>query len=160
MRRYETIIIIDPDLSEDQRKPLIQRLEDLIPQQDGLLVTTDEWGAKRLAYKIKKKARGFYIRIDFCGTSALVNEMERFLKIDDRALKYMTVLTETHIDIEEIQKEIAEKTAKAETKEESHISNATTEDENDAEQGSPEEVTETETPESETPETDTIEKES
>ena len=116
MRRYETIIIIDSDLPDEERKPLIQRLEDLIPQNDGLLVMVDEWGVRRLAYKIKKKSRGYYVRMDYCGTSALVNEMERFLRIDDRALKYMTVLTEKDADVESVKAEIAQAAAEAESK--------------------------------------------
>ncbi|MHC4751573.1 MAG: 30S ribosomal protein S6, partial [Planctomycetota bacterium] len=92
MRRYETITIVDPDLSEDERKPVLDRITDLISQQDGFLVIMDEWGSKKLAYEIKKKSHGYYVRVDYCGTGALIDEMERFFRIDDRVLKYMTVL--------------------------------------------------------------------
>lgn len=113
MRRYETIFIIDPDISEEERSPLFERLNDLVPQYNGLLVMAEEWGNKKLAYEIKKKARGFYVRLDYCGTGTLVNEIERFFRIDDRVLKYMTVLLEKDIDVEIIKEEIA----KAETRE-------------------------------------------
>ena len=75
MRRYETIIITDPDLSPEERDPVLQRVTDVITQGDGYLALTDEWGARKLAYEIKKKDRGYYIRFDFCGTGAVVNEM-------------------------------------------------------------------------------------
>jgi small subunit ribosomal protein S6 len=107
MRRYETIFIIDPDLSEDGRSPLFERLKDLFPQHNGLLVEIDEWGAKKLAYEIKKKARGYYVRLDYCGTGVLVNEIERFFRIDDRVLKYMTVLIEKDVDVERVKEEMA-----------------------------------------------------
>jgi small subunit ribosomal protein S6 len=107
MRRYETIIIADPDLSAEQRDPLLQRVSDVVKQGDGYLALTDEWGARKLAYEIKKKNRGYYIRFDFCGTGAVVNEMERFFRIDDRVLKYMTVLLDKAADIEKIKEEIA-----------------------------------------------------
>jgi len=108
MRRYETIIIADPDLSAEQRDPLLQKVSDVVKQEDGYLALTDEWGARKLAYEIKKKNRGYYIRFDFCGTGAVVNEMERFFRIDDRVLKYMTVLLDKDADIEKIKEEIAE----------------------------------------------------
>ena len=107
MRRYETIIIADPDLSAEQRDPLLQRVSDVVKEGDGYLALTDEWGARKLAYEIKKKNRGYYIRFDFCGTGAVVNEMERFFRIDDRVLKYMTVLLDKAADIEKVKEEIA-----------------------------------------------------
>jgi len=107
MRRYETITIVDPDLTEDERKPVWDRITDLISQQDGFLVVMDEWGSKKLAYEIKKKSHGYYVRVDYCGTGALIDEIERFFRIDDRVLKYMTVLLEEAADIESIKNEIA-----------------------------------------------------
>ena len=107
MRRYETIIIADPDLSAEQRDPVLQRVSDVVKEGNGYLALTDEWGARKLAYEIKKKNRGYYIRFDFCGTGAVVSEMERFFRIDDRVLKYMTVLLDKDADIEKIKEEIA-----------------------------------------------------
>jgi small subunit ribosomal protein S6 len=114
MRRYETIIITDPDLSAEQRDPILQRVVDVVNQGDGYLAFTDEWGARKLAYEIKKKDRGYYIRFDFCGNGAVVNEMERFFRIDDRVLKYMTVLLDKAADIEKIKEEVAAAQSEAE----------------------------------------------
>lgn len=107
MRRYETIFIADNDLSDEDRSPIFEKLKDLIQQHNGLLVTIDEWGGKKLAYEIKKKARGYYVRLDYCGSGILVNEIERFFRIDDRILKYMTVLLDKDVDIEAVKEEIA-----------------------------------------------------
>jgi small subunit ribosomal protein S6 len=108
MRRYETIFILDPDLSDDQRGPVFERVTDLIPRHDGLLVVLDKWGTKKLAYEIKKKPRGYYVRLDFCGNGHLVDEIERFFRIDDRVLKYMTILMEKAVDIEKIKEEMVQ----------------------------------------------------
>jgi len=117
MRRYETIFIADNDLSEEDRSPIFEKLKDLIQQHGGLLVIVDQWGGKKLAYEIKKKARGYYVRLDYCGSGILVNEIERFFRIDDRILKYMTVLLDKDVDIEAVKEEIAaaEKTQADET---------------------------------------------
>ncbi len=113
MRRYETFVIVDPDLSQEQREQVVQRVEDLITQMDGYPVITDEWGERKLAYDIKKRSRGYYVRFDYCGLSPLVNEIERFFRIDDRALKYMTVLLEKAVDLEKVKEEKAEAERKA-----------------------------------------------
>jgi small subunit ribosomal protein S6 len=137
MRRYETFVIIDPDLSLDQREPLISKVEELITQMDGFLVLTDDWGERKLAYDIKKKRRGYYVRFDYCGLAPLVNEIERFFRIDDRALKYMTVLLSEDPDLEKIKEEkaavekAAAETAAAETaaaESQSNLDNAQEED--------------------------------
>jgi small subunit ribosomal protein S6 len=107
MRRYETFIIIDPDLSEEQRKPLLDRVRETIAQMGGFLIREDPWGSRRLAYAIRKKERGFYVRFDFCGSGQLVNEMERFFRIDERVLKYMSVLLDKAPDLEKIKEEMA-----------------------------------------------------
>ena len=117
MRRYETIVIMDPDLSAEKREPVLKRVQDVIDQQDGFLALLDDWGARKLAYEIKKKERGYYIRFDFCGTAAVVDEIERFFRIDDRVLKFMTVLIDKTIDIEKVKEEVAAAEKKADVPE-------------------------------------------
>ena len=107
MRRYETIVIADSELSENERTSLFSRIKEIIPQQQGLLIKEDLWGTKKLAYEIKKKPRGYYARYDFCGMGPLVDELERFFRIDDRVLKYLTVLLDSDADVEKIQAEAA-----------------------------------------------------
>jgi small subunit ribosomal protein S6 len=107
MRRYETFVIIDPDITQEQREPVLERVRELITQQDGFLVFEDVWGERKLAYDIKKKERGYYVRFDYCGLATLVNEIERFFRIDDRALKYMTVVLDKEIDLEKVKEEKA-----------------------------------------------------
>lgn len=106
MRRYETIVIIDPDISEEDRTSLLDRAKEIIPQQEGVFLQEDLWGVKKLAYDIKKKPRGYYARIDYCGTGKAVDELERFFRIDDRVMKYLTVQLEQEADAEKIKAEI------------------------------------------------------
>jgi small subunit ribosomal protein S6 len=117
MRRYETIAIIDPDISEDDRTSLLTRIKEIIPQQEGVVFKEDLWGSRKLAYPIKKKPRGYYARYDYCGLGSAVEELERFFRIDDRVLKYLTVLLDPDADPEKIKAEIdeAEAASTAET---------------------------------------------
>ena len=108
MRRYETIVIVDPDIGEEQRTPVFDRIRDLVPQKGGLVVEFDEWGARKMAYEVKKKKRGYYLRVDYCGSGVLVDEMERQFRIDDRVLKYMTILLEDDVDMEAIQEKMSQ----------------------------------------------------
>jgi small subunit ribosomal protein S6 len=117
LRRYETILIVHVDLSEDELSNLIDRYGGIITGQKGILVKVERWGKRRLAYPIRKQARGFYILIDYAGVSDVVNELERNLKIDDKVLKFMTVLKADKVDPEALEQEIAGVAGKEEKKE-------------------------------------------
>jgi small subunit ribosomal protein S6 len=115
MRRYETIIITDPDVGEDTRKALTGKITELMAAEGGYLIKQDDWGVRKLAYEIRKKPRGFYTLFDFCGGGSLVEEMERQFRIDDRVLKFMTVVLDKEADLEAIKAEVAAAKAAAET---------------------------------------------
>jgi small subunit ribosomal protein S6 len=114
LRRYETILIAHVDLSEDELSSLIIRCGAIITDQKGILVKVERWGKRRLAYMIKKQAKGFYILIDYAGESAAVNELERNLKINDKILKFMTVLKNDTVNLTALEEEIAEAARKKE----------------------------------------------
>ena len=113
MRRYETIFILDPDLTEEGRQPVLEKVQGLIDQFKGVLLEFTPWGSRQLAYTIKKKNRGFYVRYDYCGEGALVEEMERYFKITDAVLKYMTIVLDKEADPVRIKEQMAEAKAKA-----------------------------------------------
>jgi small subunit ribosomal protein S6 len=117
LRRYETILITHVDLSEDELSNLITRYGEIVTGQKGILVKVEKWGKRRLTYLIKKQARGFYILIDYAGVGAVVDELERNLKIDDKILKFMTVLKADKVDPEVLEKEIKDAASKNEKKE-------------------------------------------
>jgi small subunit ribosomal protein S6 len=51
----------------------------------------DDWGIRKLAYPIKKSARGRYYYLRFDGDSALIFELERRLRLDDKVLRYQSI---------------------------------------------------------------------
>ena len=143
MRRYETIVIIDPDLSEDDRTAILDRVKEIIPQQNGVFLQEDLWGVKKLAYDIKKKPRGYYVRIDYCGLGPVVDELERFFRIDDRVMKYLTVQLDPDADVEQIK-------AQAEAEKASAAGQAPSADSASAPETSPEQTGQADTAETAT----------
>jgi small subunit ribosomal protein S6 len=144
MRRYETVFIVDPDLSEDERKQRFDKVIDLIKGMNGAIIEVDDWGSKRLAYAIRKKTRGHYIRIDYCGTGELVAELERNFRIDDKFLKYMTIILQDNADPEQIKVELAETRARKAAEEASRAEAAKNEEKKFASEDDDEDYDETE----------------
>ncbi|MFH1156439.1 MAG: 30S ribosomal protein S6 [Pseudomonadota bacterium] len=113
MRRYETIVITDPDLQEAVQNDLFDKFRNLIVQGKGTLVDLDDWGVKKLAYDIRKKSRGRYVCLTYGGGGELVKELERNCRLDEKVLKFMTILIDKDTTLEALTKEIE---AKAEAK--------------------------------------------
>lgn len=107
LRRYETVIIVPADLQDDDVGGLVDRYRSIIVSHKGLVMKVEKWGKRKLAYEIRKHNRGFYILIDFAGQSAVVAELERNLKIDDKILKFMTVKKNDQVLLEDLEKELA-----------------------------------------------------
>lgn len=97
MNHYETIFIVDPDTPEADQEAIFEKLKSMI-EKDGKLILFDDWGSRKLAYEIRKKRQGRYVRLDYCGNGALVAELERTFRLDYRILKFMTVLLAKNID--------------------------------------------------------------
>jgi small subunit ribosomal protein S6 len=91
LKRYEVVVIVKSDLTEEDITTLIDRYSAIITDRKGVIAKVDKWGKRRLAYEINKQKDGFYFLIDFAGDGPIVSELERNFKIDDRLLKFMTV---------------------------------------------------------------------
>ncbi len=100
MRTYETVFILDPDLTEDDTEKAIKRVQTLIEGQKGKIVLMDRWGKRKLAYRVKKKIKGNYVRVVYYGEPKIVALLERNLRIMEEVLKFLTInLAATEIDI-------------------------------------------------------------
>jgi small subunit ribosomal protein S6 len=112
MKKYETVFISDPDMSDQAREELLERVKGIIDREKGILLNVDEWGLKKLSYEIKKKLRGYYVCLTYGGTGELVTELERNFRLSDFIMKFMTILITEHVT-EESLKEEAEQAKKA-----------------------------------------------
>jgi small subunit ribosomal protein S6 len=106
VRRYETIFILRPDLGESQIKQSLKRVEDIVANGGGELIETDEWGVRDLAYRIRRERRGYYVRLDYVAAGAVMNEVERNLKLMDESLRHLSVMVEEDADPAKLRGEV------------------------------------------------------
>jgi len=93
MNKYESVIIINPNVEKEGTKELVQRFSDLI-NTDGKLEKVDEMGVKKLAYEIQKNKEGNYVVFYFEANPNLISELERNYRITDEVIKFMTIKVE------------------------------------------------------------------
>ena len=109
MRRYESVWVVNGDLADEEVKATIDKFSRIITTQGGTLVGMEEWGRKKLAFKIQGTTRGYYVLVDYAGTPATVKELERNYRIDDRIIRYLTSRKSDKVNLEALQAEIAAK---------------------------------------------------
>ena len=109
MRRYESIWVVNGDLPDEEVKSAIDKFSKIISSQGGTVVGLDEWGRRKLSYKIQGTIRGYYVLADFAGTSETVKELERNYRIDDRIIRFLTTKKSDKVNLEALQAEIAAK---------------------------------------------------
>lgn len=97
MRMYETIYIVQPDLGDEELKALSTKVQDIVANMNGDFKRLEDWGVRKLAYAINKNPRGRYFYLRFDGDSALIAELERRLRLDDKVIRYQSVKLETEV---------------------------------------------------------------
>ena len=68
-RLYETVFVLRPDLDEEARDGLVERIKGIITDNQGEIVEEDIWGNRKLAYEINKYDTGYYVLLTFKGFS-------------------------------------------------------------------------------------------
>ena len=115
---YETTFITRPEMNEDQLKALQDRIASVITEYKGELILQEDWGTKRLAYKIEKETRGRYTYLVFTGEGNIVAEIERNLLINDHVMRFLSVNLSKEFEKDSFMKRREEIKAQAKKREE------------------------------------------
>ncbi len=90
MKEYELTVLIHPDLEADIEKPL-GKVRDIIKNAGGEIVKEDNWGKKRLAYKINKEDFAVYVYMDVKLPADAPLKISNILNITEEVLRYLLV---------------------------------------------------------------------
>ena len=93
MNKYESIIIINPNCTEEAIKALENKFTGLI-NENGKVESVQNMGKKRLAYEIKKNKEAIYMQFDFEAKPESIAELERNYRITDEVIKFIVIRKE------------------------------------------------------------------
>jgi small subunit ribosomal protein S6 len=99
MAFYESIIIIRQDVSSSDVDKIVEDLKQLVKNYNGDIIKTEYWGLRALAYEIQNNKKGHYYFIGIEADKALLNEMERKIKLSE------SIIRSSLIRVDEISKE-------------------------------------------------------
>lgn len=92
--KYELMVIIKPNLAEDQRAAIQKSLADYIAELKGEITNTDVWGKKHLTYKIAGQNEGYYVVYNLSLMKANTSKLEYSLKLNQDILRYLLIKVE------------------------------------------------------------------
>lgn len=106
MRIYETMFIIDPRLSEQEREGLVEKVKGVIAERlNGQIRDVNRWGLRKLAYPIAHQTEGDYTVVIFTADPAKVNLLEEFYRVTPQIIRWQTFRRE---DLEKKEKKAAQ----------------------------------------------------
>ncbi len=91
MHQYEIALVLDATIEDEARADLLEKIKDLIVRFEGKVTDVEEWGKRKLAYKIQKMPEGYYYFIQIEAPGTMPDEMEQRLRITDHVLRYLIV---------------------------------------------------------------------
>ena len=111
MRIYEELFILRIGLPEEEVAAVIAQITGVITTGGGTIEKNDNWGVRKLAYRVKKQVEGIYVLIQFTSGPSIVKEIERRLRVNDNVLKFITVRIDEKLKKVEKRKKQREKRA-------------------------------------------------
>jgi small subunit ribosomal protein S6 len=96
MRKYEVLVILDPDTDERSVQPTLEQFLTVITKNGGTVDSLDIWGRRRLAYEIRKKPEGIYAVINLTANPADVKELDRQFTINETVMRTKVMRPELH----------------------------------------------------------------
>ncbi len=91
-RLYDLIFICRPATPEEEIKKIITSLEHACAEKGGKIEKTEQWGTRKLAYRVSKHREGYYVYMQIKITHGeLIAELERRLRVQDAVIKYLTI---------------------------------------------------------------------
>lgn len=94
MRKYELLVLIQPDLDETSLNEVTTKITGWVTDAGGTIEKTDNWGKRRMAYQIQKQRESLYILFQLSLLPASTNELERNLRFLEPVMRHMLTLAE------------------------------------------------------------------
>ncbi len=96
MRKYEVMVIIDPDVDDRQVNGLLDKPLASFTKAGGTVDNLEVWGRRRLAYDIRKKSEGIYAVINVTADPAVVKELDRQFTLNEQIMRTKVIRPDTH----------------------------------------------------------------
>lgn len=91
MNSYLLTLILKPDMDEKMRKELLDSMVKKLVGEDGKVSKEDLWGARDLAYPIKRQTKGFYAHFEIEADPKNAKGLDKLLQLEEDILRYLLI---------------------------------------------------------------------
>lgn len=95
-KKYETVFILTPVLSEVQMKDAVDKFKGILVDQGAEITNEEIWGLKKLAYPINHKTTGFYNLFEFSAEPTVISKLETEYRRDEKIMRFLTTVLDKH----------------------------------------------------------------
>jgi len=88
LTRYEIMFIVPNKYTEVEAKTIIGRVEKMIMDEGGQIVSGEYWGKKKMAYEIKHNSYGYYQLYQFDFPSTSLGKLNNDLRLSTEILRH------------------------------------------------------------------------
>lgn len=89
-RHYEIMFLV-PENQVEKVPDVIKKVEAFVAKQKGKIWRVNDWGLRRLAYKIKKNDRANYVLMNIEMKAAAINELNTMFEKEERVIRHMCI---------------------------------------------------------------------
>ena len=91
LRDYELVLIISPEVKEEEFEATIDKVSRFITGNGGIISDIEQWGKRKLAYPIRRFVEGSYVLARFKLKPAFGKELGASLRISEEVLRHLLI---------------------------------------------------------------------
>mgnify|MGYP003399352485 FL=1 len=91
MKKYEVMYIIRPNVDEEGKKNIIEKINNVFVKAASTVSEVKEWGLRELAYEIDGETKGYYVLLNVEATPAAVAEFDRVANIKETVIRHIVI---------------------------------------------------------------------
>jgi len=94
LNKYETIIIISPDIEAGPTEAIVENVQALMSENNCQITKVNKWGKRKLAYEIGGHKEGYYVLMNYTAEPNFIQRLSQYCSLNEAIIKYMTVRAE------------------------------------------------------------------
>ncbi len=91
MSNYELVLIVSPEVTDEEMPDFIAKLGELINKVGGSVDEVNQWGKRQLAYPIKRFTEGNYVLSKLKLKPTITKDLEANFRLSGKILRHLLI---------------------------------------------------------------------